>query len=808
MSIDSEHVGAAAVLADPIGVVVDVVAVAEPGLDPAAITTVVAAVAGGRVKRRRLAQAVLDRPAVLIDGRSPAARVVGDLLLALRQAGATNICAPVCADCGRALRSLQRRGQDWLCAGCSRRPARCCACGQLRQLATRDRRGRPRCARCPDSDGRDPVEVITAQIAGLQPDADREVIAAAVRRAASRPSHRQRLAWTLEDDPALLTGAGHRAPIPAVIRLIDLLCDAGIAAVVRPACPRCRRVVLLSELLEGERVCRNCVARSRVEICVRCGTQREPATRDEQGQAVCPNCLVTDPANLETCRHCGRRRAVATRSTYGPLCANCPPLPIEVCSICQQSAPCGMSRLTGQPWCWRCQQRSAPCAGCGQLSPIRSGTATQPRCEACTTPAFRLDCPTCQKAGEPIRPGQCPQCRLGQRLDQLLGGPDGAIHPALEPLGQALAAAGPPETMLRWLAKDQVAALFEALTADAGNLTHEALDALAPGPTLNHLRSVLVAVGTLPPRDEHLARLERGLHDLLASRNDRGQRQLLHSYAIWHLLHGLRRRTRGADTTVEQCAVVRQRVRAAVVFLDWIADHDLTLATCRQADLDRWLSADDRSQRRRAGDFVRWAAKQRLTELSFPATRWQGPTRAADDQARWDAARRLLHDDTINPRDRLVGLLVLLYAQHTARIARLTIDQVEDDGGTVRLHLGATPILLPDPVAELTRQIVADHRGHATIGTAQPSPWLFPGGQPGRPINASHLGQRLKTLGIQPGQARSTALFQLATELPAALLARMLGIHITVAVAWQHASAGDWTGYAAEVARRANDKAP
>jgi hypothetical protein len=32
-------------------------------------------------------------------------------------------------------------------------------------------------------------------------------------------------------------------------------------------------------------------------------------------------------------------------------------------------------------------------------------------------------------------------------------------------------------------------------------------------------------------------------------------------------------------------------------------------------------------------------------------------------------------------------------------------------------------------------------------------------------------------------------LFQLATELPAALLARMLGIHIDVAVAWQRASA-------------------
>jgi hypothetical protein len=67
---------------------------------------------------------------------------------------------------------------------------------------------------------------------------------------------------------------------------------------------------------------------------------------------------------------------------------------------------------------------------------------------------------------------------------------------------------------------------------------------------------------------------------------------------------------------------------------------------------------------------------------------------------------------------------------------------------------------------------------------------------------AASLGQRLSDLGIQPGQARSTALFQLATELPAALLARMLGIHIDVATAWQRASAGDWMTYAADVSRR------
>jgi GrpB-like predicted nucleotidyltransferase (UPF0157 family) len=80
------------------------------------------------------------------------------------------------------------------------------------------------------------------------------------------------------------------------------------------------------------------------------------------------------------------------------------------------------------------------------------------------------------------------------------------------------------------------------------------------------------------------------------------------------------------------------------------------------------------------------------------------------------------------------------------------------------------------------------------------------GGRPGQPISAFQLTERLRQIGIRSGQARSAALFQLATDLPAAVLARMLGIHITVAVAWQRASAGDWAAYAADVSRRSARK--
>ena len=112
------------------------------------------------------------------------------------------------------------------------------------------------------------------------------------------------------------------------------------------------------------------------------------------------------------------------------------------------------------------------------------------------------------------------------------------------------------------------------------------------------------------------------------------------------------------------------------------------------------------------------------------------------------------------------------------------------------------PVQLPDPVASIALAVAANRKGHATIGAAGSSPWLFPGGQPGQPISGARLTKRLDALGISPRQARSTALFQLAAEVPAAILARTLGISTNVAVTWQRLSAGDWAAYAADVSRR------
>ena len=144
-------------LADPAGVITGLIMETERTLGRAAVAGTVAGVAGGRAKRRRLAQALLDRPALLADGRSPAPRAAGDLLIALRAADATGVAAPSCAACGKPLRTMQRRGQDWYCGACGPEPEPCAACGSIRPVSSRDRDGRPRCGGCPPDSGQDPA---------------------------------------------------------------------------------------------------------------------------------------------------------------------------------------------------------------------------------------------------------------------------------------------------------------------------------------------------------------------------------------------------------------------------------------------------------------------------------------------------------------------------------------------------------------------------------------------------------------------------------------------------------------------------
>src|SRR5262249_43074055 len=155
-------------------------------------------------------------------------------------------------------------------------------------------------------------------------------------------------------------------------------------------------------------------------------------------------------------------------------------------------------------------------------------------------PSFWKGCPAC---GHPqLSTRSCTRCNLRQRLRALLADGTGDIRAGLRGLHNALASSERPNLVLAWLNKTATASGLREFGTGQRALSHAARDEPPPGKPAEHLRAILVATGTLPPRDEHLARLEHWIEHTLAERGDPGQRQLLHCYAVWHLLRRLRQR--------------------------------------------------------------------------------------------------------------------------------------------------------------------------------------------------------------------------------------------------------------------------
>jgi hypothetical protein len=135
------------------------------------------------------------------------------------------------------------------------------------------------------------------------------------------------------------------------------------------------------------------------------------------------------------------------------------------------------------------------------------------------------------------------------------------------------------------------------------------------------------------------------------------------------------------------------------------------------------------------------------------------------------------------------------------RIAALTTSQVtrHHDGVTIQLGQHHTPV--PEPLGDLLLTLITNGKPYTGIGSPPGSTWLFPGLLPGRPITARRLAERLRALGIPVQAGRRAALTDLAAQIPAAVLADLLGLHPTTAVKWAHQAGADWTRYAADLAR-------
>ncbi|MPY86194.1 MAG: hypothetical protein GEV00_23870, partial [Actinophytocola sp.] len=165
---------------------------------------------------------------------------------------------------------------------------------------------------------------------------------------------------------------------------------------------------------------------------------------------------------------------------------------------------------------------------------------------------------------------------------------------------------------MNWLRKGAGASILADLAAGRLAATHDALDHHQRQRPADYLRQMLITGGVLAPRDEELARVERWLADLLAAIEDPEHRRLVRAFATWRVMRRLRRSAEARSTPRTYTAHARNKVKAAVDFLAWLAARDTALVDCRQADIDEWLTTGPGACQVR--DFTAWAAERRHCE--------------------------------------------------------------------------------------------------------------------------------------------------------------------------------------------------
>ena len=403
-------------------------------------------------------------------------------------------------------------------------------------------------------------------------------------------------------------------------------------------------------------------------------------------------------------------------------------------------------------------------------------------CGPCSGDERSWTCSDCGRV-DLLQGSRCLACVVESRVAELLTGPSGYIDPQLEGIRTYLTDDTTPDRALGIIRDAQWVQLLRELVAAQRPPTHELLDELPAGSPANHLRTVLEHTGVIEPRPDDLGSLDAWLRDFLSA-VPRQDAQLLRTYAQWWILPRTRRRATRHGTTANTPKYVRTRVETAAHFLAWLRANDRTLTEATQHDVDTWIESGA-STRRRLRDFLKWTHARGLSAAL--RVHWLGREGLAEhvlgDADRWSLLRRCLGDESLSLDLRVAGALVLLYGQIPTRIAELTADRISTSGTDTFLALRNQPVLLPPPLATLVVEL-ANRSASPQRGRPEASGWLFPGARPGTHIYAGRLATALNQAGIYVRSGRGGALTALAGDLPAPVLAEILGLSVTTATRW------------------------
>lgn len=461
------------------------------------------------------------------------------------------------------------------------------------------------------------------------------------------------------------------------------------------------------------------------------------------------------------------------------------------------------------PICYRCQRdiayHPAVCPECLEPRPIAYPSNSSYGllvCAGCSGETSVFACSECGREDHPYGATRCARCILTERLRDLLTDPTtGTIHRKFLPVFDELVAAHRPQSVITRLKKPPATGVRVLARMARGELpiSHDTFRTLPADRPHNYLRDLLAGAGVLPPYHPQIEQIERWLADLL-TRLDHDTAAVISRYGHWHHLRRLRGLAERGLLTKGTIYSARSKINGAIRLAQWAATQGFTIDQLTQTEIEHYL-AEYPGGRTSEQSFVAWLRRTRTnTRVDIPWHEETTPEVVVSDTDRWEQINRLLHDQTIPLYARIGGLFTLLFAQPLETIVAMRVDQITcEHDGRVLVTFDTVLIEMPPGLDTLIRRHL-DKPGTPSIASRDHG-WLFPGRHPGRHLVRESFRGHLVAAGVRPGHSRHAAMFSLAGEVPAPVLAELIGIADKTAVKWAALAARDWAGYVTDRAR-------
>ena len=379
-----------------------------------------------------------------------------------------------------------------------------------------------------------------------------------------------------------------------------------------------------------------------------------------------------------------------------------------------------------------------------------------------------------------MRRGLCAHCCLTDDLTELLRAPTGDIPPALRPLFDALTQQQHARSATIWLTINKDAKkLLRDFATGAAPIAHQTFTEHPSPGKVAFLRQLCVEHGLLGKVNLDIERFAEWVTAKVATLSP-ADAVLIRQYATW--VHLARMRTLDEAGTMRKGTFLsaKQSVTTAIDFVRHLRSRGRTDTECAQADVDDWLLSGP-TTRSLARGFVRWAIRHgHLDEVRFPYRVAKTAPMITQDQRLTHVRALVTSDSPLDADVRVSGLLFLLYGQPLTRVARMTLEQVEESGDGIEIRFSRDRIVVPPPFDGLVRRHLAS-LPNMTTSLHRENHWLFPGRAPGEHLHQTTIMNKLRDQGIDLRGARNSVLRALVLEMPAPIVADSLGYSYTVA---------------------------